>query len=45
MGGLFGKVCGCKADFSESVELEPRALFIVGIFRVAIQATTAAVLP
>jgi hypothetical protein len=40
MGGLFGVICGCNADVYENVELEPRALFIVGI-----QATTAAVLP
>ncbi len=40
VGGLVGTVFGCKADFSESVELQPRARFIVGI-----QATTAAVLP
>jgi hypothetical protein len=40
IGGLFGTLCGCNAVFSESVELEPLALFIVGI-----QATTATVLP
>ena len=44
VGGLFGTVFGCKADFSESVELQPRARFIIGI-QVGIQATTAAVLP
>jgi hypothetical protein len=31
MDGLAGTVCGCKTDFSESMELEPWALFIVGI--------------
>lgn len=35
MGGLVGVVFGCIADFSENVELQPRALFIVDI-----QATT-----
>jgi hypothetical protein len=40
VGGLFGEVCGCNAVLSEGVELQPRVLFIV-----AIQATTATVLP